>query len=200
MGYNWSNVTGAVAGVADGYKTSVNMANGAYALDATAPTFGARHVTMARTVVNAADTPGTVTLVGTGVDGQPQTEVVIPGAHTVVVTSTKFFRELASATQAGWVIGAAAADTLVIGWDNVNVVAVGPGVLHSITINVAGASAIYLGDARGKIANIPSNQAAGSHFVFDINYSGYLRVETGAAASDIVVTHTGSMPTSYAMA
>jgi hypothetical protein len=199
MGHDWTNVTGAVAGVANGYKTSVNMANGDYVLDATAPTFGARHVTMTRTVVNAADTPGTITIVGTGVSGQPQTEVMVPGAHGVVTTSTKFFAGVATATQAGWIIGAVAADTIVIGWDNVNAVAVGSGVLHSVTINVAGASAIYIGDARGKIANIPANQAAGSHFLYDINWSGHLEIDTAAAASDVTVTHTGSMPTSYAM-
>jgi len=199
MGYDWTNVTGAVAGDANGYKTSVNMADGAYALDATAPTFGCRHVTMTRTVVNVADTPGTITLVGTGINGRAQTEVMIPGAHTVVVTSTKFFKTLVSATQAGWVIGAAAADTLEIGWDNVNAVAVGQGTLHSITINVAGATAIYVADARGKIANIPANQAAGSVFAWDVNYSGHLEVSPGAAASDVTVTHTGSMPTSYSM-
>src|SRR5512137_2641929 len=77
MGYSWKNVTGAVAGDANGYKTSVDMANGAYALDANAPTFGARHITIVRAVVNAADTPGTITMVGKGVDGQPQTEVMI---------------------------------------------------------------------------------------------------------------------------
>ena len=57
-------------GDANGYKTSVDMANGAYALDANAPTSGARHVTMTRTVVDAADTPGTVTFVGTDLSGR----------------------------------------------------------------------------------------------------------------------------------
>jgi len=196
MGYNYTNVTGAVAGSANGYKTSVNMANGAYALDATAPTFGCRHVTVARTVVNAADDPGTITLVGTGLNG-PQTEVIIPGTHGVTVTSAKFFSGLTSATQAAWAIGAVAADTIVIGWDNVNAVAIGQGVLHAVVINTAGAGAIYVGDARGKIASIPSNQAAGTQFLYDANFSGYLEVEPAAAASDITVLHSGSMPQTY---
>ena len=201
MGHDWTNVTGAVAGDADGYKTSVNMANGAYALDLTAPTFGARHVTLVRTRDGAGgteDTPGTVTLVGIGPNG-PQTEIMIPGAHGVTVTSKYFYKSLTSATQAAWVVDAGlTADTIVIGWDNVNVVAVGQGTLHAVTINVAGASAIYVGDSRGKIATIPANQAAGSHFLYDINYSGYLEIVPAAAASDITVAHSGSLPTTYA--
>jgi len=199
MGYNWTNVTGAVAGDANGYLDTTNMANGPYSLILNAPTFGARHVTVTRTVVTAPDVPGTITLVGMGLDG-PQTEVIIPGAHTVVVTSTKFFTSLTSATQAAWELGAATADTIVIGWDNVNAVAVsGMGTLHSVTINTAGASAIYVGDARGKIASIPANQAAGTHYLYDINFTGYLEVDTVAALSDVTVAHTGSMPSSYSM-
>ncbi|HUT77122.1 MAG TPA: hypothetical protein VM285_05515 [Polyangia bacterium] len=199
MSYNWTNVTGAVAGVADGYLNSVDMKVGAYTLDAAAPTFGARHVTCTRTVVDVADTPGTIVLVGVGVDGRATTETLTPGAHTILVTGTKFFRSLTSATGVGWVIGGTDEDTIVIGWDNVNVVAVGQGVLHGIHINVLGASAIYVADARGKIANIPASQAAGSLFLWDINFTGYLRVEPAAAASDITVLHTGSMPASYAL-
>jgi hypothetical protein len=199
MGYNWTNLTGAVAGDANGYLETTTMANGAYTLIANPPTaLTGRHVTVTRTVINAADTPGTITLVGIGPEG-PQTEVIVPGAHNVVVTSTKFFSSLVSATQASWALGAATADTIVIGWDNVNVVAVGSGTLHSVTINTAGAAAIYIGDSRGKIASIPSNQAAGTHYLYDINWSGFLEVDPGTALSDITVAHSGSMPSSYAM-
>jgi len=199
MGYNWTNVTGAVAGDANGYLDTTNMANGPYSLILNAPTFGARHVTVTRTVVTAPDVPGTITLVGMGLNG-PQTEVVIPGAHTVVVTSTKFFTSLTSATQAAWELGAATADTIVIGWDNVNVVAVaGAGTLHAVVINTAGAGAIYIGDSRGKIASIPSGQAAGSMFEYDANFTGFLEVEPAAALSDITVLHSGSMPSTYSM-
>ena len=201
MAGQYTNVTGAVAGDANGYLVSVDMSLGAYVLDATAPTFGARHVTCTRTVVDTADTPGTLVLVGVGVNGQPVTETLTVGGHTVVVTSTKFFRSLTSATSVGWAVDAAEGtpDTLEIGWDNVNVVAVGAGTLYSITVNVAGASAIYVGDARGKIANIPANQAAGSTFEWEANWNGYLRVETAAAASDVTVVHSGSIPLVYAI-
>jgi hypothetical protein len=35
-------------------------------------------------------------------------------------------------------------------------------------------------------------------YEFDVNYSGFLRVEP-AAASDITVIHSGSQPSAYAM-
>jgi hypothetical protein len=199
MANSHTNIAAAPAADADGYKTSVDMANGAYALDALVPTFGARHVTMTRTVVNAADTPGTITIVGKDLSGQTITEVLIPGAHTVLVTGAKFFASVASATQAGWVLGAAAADTIVIGWDAQNAVATGSGTFHGIVVNTTAAGAIVIADSGGTIATLKASIAEGFYGPFDVAFSGYLRVEP-AAASDITVIHSGSMPASYAMA
>jgi hypothetical protein len=197
MGYPRTHISAAPAAVADGYFTG-NMANGAYALLANAPTFGARQITLTRTVVNAADTPGTITCVGKDLSGQTITEVLVPGANGILVTSTKFFASLATATQAGWVLGAAAADTIVLGWAAENAVATGSGVFHGIVVNTTAAGAITVTDSGGTIAVLVSNIAEGFYGPYDANWSGYLRVEP-AAASDITVLHSGSMPTSYSM-
>jgi hypothetical protein len=198
MGYNWTSITAAPAGDANGFLQSVDMKQGDYTLDATAPTFGARHVTLTRTVVDAADTPGTVVIVGEGVGGETITETLTPGAHTVVVTGTKFFRKLTSATGVAWVIGGTDEDTLEIGWDNVNAVASGSGVFHGLFINATANGAIVVADSRGTIATIPANAAVGFWGPYDVNYSGFLRVEP-AAASNITVMHSGSMPGTYSM-
>jgi len=199
MGYGYATIAAAPAASANGYKTSVDMANGAYALDALVPTFGARHVTMTRTVVNAADTPGTITVVGKSPSGEVITEVITPGAHGVLVTGTKFFASLVSATQAGWVLGAAAADTIVIGWDAQNAVTAGSGTLHAIVINTTAAGAITVADSKGIIATIPSNVAVGTFYEYDVEFSGYLRVEPAAASNITVIFSPSGSGLTYAM-
>ena len=197
MGYSWTNISAAPTDDANGYLLSVDMKVGAYALDATVPTFGARHVTCTRTVVDAADTPGTIVIVGKDLSGQTITETLTPGATGVLVTGTKFFASLTSATGAGWVI-AGGADTIVIGWDEFNAVATGSGTFHGIVVNATAAGAIVVADSGGTIATLIANIAEGFYGPFDVAFSGYLRVEP-AAASDITVIHSGSMPASYAM-
>ena len=200
MGYSWTNIAAAPVADANGFKTSVDMKVGAYILDATAPTFGARHVTCTRTRDGAGgteDTPGTLILVGKDLAGSTITETLVPGAHTVVVTGTKFFASLTSATGAGWVVDAGAGkDTLEIGWDAVCAVATGNGTLHGIVINTTAAGIITIADAQGSIAVIPVSVADGTFYEYDVAFNGYLRVEP-AAASNITVLHTGSMPSSY---
>jgi hypothetical protein len=202
MGYNWTNIAAAPVGDANGYLISVDMKVGAYVLDATAPTFGARHVTCTRTRDGAGgteDTGGTIDLVGRDAAGTQITETLTVGANITLVTSTQFFASLISATGVGWVVDAGAGkDHLEIGWDAECAVATGGGVFHGIYINTAANGAIVIADSRGTIATIPANAAAGFYGPYDVNYSGFLRVEP-AAASNITVMHTGSRPTVYAM-
>jgi len=194
MSYRYTSISAAPVGSANGYKTSVNMRASAYALDATAPTFGARHVTCTRSVVVAGDTPGTIVLVGKDLNGQTITETLVPGAHGVLVTGTKFFASLTSATGVGWIIsGVGDEDTIVIGWDAINAVATGSGVFHAIMVNTTAAGIITVADANGTIAVLPSNVAVGFYGPYDVAFAGYLRVEP-AAASQITVMHTGSKP------
>jgi len=197
MSYSWTNIAAAPAADADGYLLSTNMKVGAYTLNATVPTFGARHVTCTRTVVEAADTPGTIVIVGKDLSGQTITETLTPGADGVLVTGTKFFASLTSATGVGWVI-AGGNDTIVIGWDAQNAVVTGGGVFHGIVVNTTAAGAIVVTDSGGTIATLKASIAEGFYGPFDVAFSGYLRVEP-AAASNITVLHSGSMPQSYAM-
>jgi len=97
------------------YKTSVNMAVGAYGLDETTPgDLRAHKVTVTHTAVGAVDTLGTVTVVGTNRLGVSQTEVITPVNGTEVI-SDAWFLTIVSCTQAGWVIDEGN-DTIEIGF------------------------------------------------------------------------------------
>jgi hypothetical protein len=197
MGFQPTVISAAPAASANGYVVSVAMKVGAYTLAVTKPTFGARHVTLARTFVSTGDTPGTVVVVGTDPSGQTITETMTPGASGVTVTSTAFFASVASITGVGWV-SVAGDDTIVFGWDAQNAVAVGPGgTLHAITVNATAAGAITVTDATGQLLQLKTSIAEGQ-YLYDINWSGFMRVEP-AAASNITVAHTGSTPSTFAM-
>jgi hypothetical protein len=190
----WTNLAAATVASANGYVVSVDMKVGAYTLAASAPTSGARHVTITRTVVGGADTPGTVVVVGKDLSGQTITETLIPGAHTILVTGTKFFSSITSITGVGWVT-ATGNDTIVAGWDAVQAVATSSGHLVGITVNTTAAGTITLTDATGAIGVLPNSVAVGQ-YLYDLDFSGYLRVET-TAASNVTIVHSGSMPQTY---
>ena len=202
MGYSWTNIAAAPVGDADGYLHSVNMKAAAYTLTHTTPTFGARHVTCTRAVVGNIDTPAGLSLVVVGTDlaGSVITETLTVGAHTILVTGTQFFASLTSARTAGWVVdaGTTTPDTLEIGFDAECAIATGSGVLHGIVINTTAAGIITVLDANGSIAVLPASVADGTFYEYDVNYSGYLRVEP-AAASNITVMHSGSRPSTYSL-
>ncbi len=197
-GFARTRLTAAPAASANGYVVSTAMKVGAYTLAATAPTFGARHVTLVRTFVSTGDTPGTVIIVGTDLSGQAISETMIPGASGVTVTSTAFFATVASITGAGWV-SVAGDDTIVFGWDALNAVATGSGVLHGVIVNTTAAGAVTISDAGGAILVLKASIVEGFYGPFDVVYAGFLRVEP-AAASDLTVLHSGSLPQTYAMA
>lgn len=200
MGFPWSNLSAAPVADADGFVVSVDMKVGAYTLAATAPTSGARHVTCTRTAVGTADTPGTIVVVGKDLSGQEITETLTPGANGILVTGTKFFASLTSVTGVGWAVDGVEGtkDTIVVGWDEICAVRTGSGVLHAIVVNTTAAGAITIADQSGTIAILPANVAVGS-YEYDVNYSGYLRVEP-AAASNVTIVATDSVPQTYAMA
>jgi hypothetical protein len=197
MGYPWTNLSAAPVADADGFVVSVAMKVGAYTFAATAPPSGARHVTCTRTVVGGADTPGTIVVVGTDLSGQAITETLTPGAHGILVTGSKFFARVTGVTGVDWET-ATGDDTIVVGWDAQCAIATSGGTLHAIVVNTTAAGIITVADARGTIAVLPSNVAVGT-YVYDADYSGHLRVEP-AAASNITILHTGSLPATYSMA
>lgn len=191
MPNTWTNIAAAPTADDNGYVTTADMKVGAYTLAATVPTYGARRVTAIRTVVVVADTPGTVVVVGKDLANQTITETLIPGAHTVTVTGTRFFKSITSITGVGWVSDGTP-DTIIFGWNAQNAVVTGEGLLHAVVVNTTAAGAITLTDARGAIGVLKASIAEG-HYVYDLAFAGYLRVET-AAASDITVIHTPTMP------
>jgi len=194
-----TNIAAAPTADDDGYVVSVNMKVGAYTLAASSPPAGARKVTLKRTAVGTADTPGTVALVGRDLSGQTITETLIPGATGVTVTSTKFFAAITSITGAGWVIDGVEAteDTIIVGWGAQMAIATGSGTLHGVMVNTTAAGAVVIADASGTIATLKASIAEGYYGPYDVSWSGFLSV-TPAAASDVTVIHSGSMPESYA--
>lgn len=93
--------------------TTTNMKVGTYTIAAqpTAPCL----LSVLVTAVGTADTMGTITFVGTDIDGAALTEAVTPIAGTTVYTVAEF-ASVTSATGAGWVIdGGAGNDTIIIG-------------------------------------------------------------------------------------
>jgi hypothetical protein len=176
---------------ANGYVVSVAMGNKSYTLAANNPTSGARHITLVRTVVGAADTPGTVLITGTDMGGNAITETMTPGATGVTVTGTRFFATVSDITGSGWTTNTGD-DTIVIGWDAQCALAAGSGSLRGFLVAVTHASTVTITDATGTLLVLPNSFPVG-WYQLDLGYSGYLRVETGGT-QDFVVIHSPSTP------
>lgn len=190
-GYMYTNIAASTAAVTNRFVTSTNMANGAYTLANTTPAFaGAVLVTVTHTTVTGADTLGTITIVGTDLNGQAVSEVITPSAGTTI-TGTKFFRTLTSATQAGWAINTGN-DTIVIGHAAGAYVMTSGGELGAVTVNATAAATVVLSDARGTIATLKSSIVEAT-YEYDVMVSGYLKVST-TSTNDITVSHTPSVP------
>ena len=104
-----------IAATTNRIVTSTNMKVGAYTIAAQPDV--PRVITLTRTVVDTADTPGTITITGTNYNDEPISETLTVGAHATLVTGTKAFKRVNSVVGAGWVIDATegTADTIVVG-------------------------------------------------------------------------------------
>lgn len=194
MGYSYTGISATTAAVANRYVTTTNMKVGAYTLANTTPAWqGGALVTVTHTTATGTDTLGTITVVGTDLSGASRTETITPLADSVA-TGTVPFRTITSITGAGWVISGGN-DTIVVGVAAGSIVVGSQGTLHSLVINTAAAAAITISDASRTIATVPASQAAGSEFLYDVNFAGYLKVAT-TSTNDITVTHTGTLPAS----
>jgi hypothetical protein len=200
----WTHFAAAQAVSANRFVTSTNMkAATPYTLAnaGAMPSAGARHVTCTRTVAGDADTPGTITVTGKALNGQAISETLAVGAHSVVVTGTKWFASVDAPTGVGggWVIdvGTSTNDTIVVGCGAECIVAEGSGELTGIVINATVASVITVSDANGTIAILPASAAVGL-YEYGVTYSGYLSVIL-AGSSDVTVIHGPSLPQSYSM-
>jgi hypothetical protein len=182
--------------VTNRFVTSTNMKVGAYTVaNATMPTTpGARRVTVTHTAVTGNDTLGTITVTGTDLRGAVITDVITPLAGTVA-TSTKFFVTVTDVVGAGWVINTGN-DTIVVGAEAGSTVLDGGGTLHAVVVNTTAAGAVTLADSSGAFAVLKSSIAEG-HYRYDVGV-GVLRV-TLAAASDVTIIYSGSIPQTYAL-
>lgn len=195
----FTNTAATTAAVTNRFVTSVNMANGAYSVANASPTWsGGCLVTATITGVTGNDTPGTLAIVGTGVNGAALTETLtlVAGGSA---TGTKVFRTITSITQAGWVINGGN-DTIVVGCAAGNVACGSSGQLVGVLVNNAVAAAVTISDASRTIMTVPASQAAGTYYSFGdgVDFGGRLTVST-TSTNDVTVFHTGTLPDSYAV-
>jgi hypothetical protein len=198
MPYKYTNTAATTAAVTDRIVASANMKVGTYTIANASPVWsGGAFITVTHTEVGGGvDTLGTIVVVGKGLHGEAITDTITPLDGTVA-TSTKVFRSVTSVTGVGWVIGTGN-DTIVVGVAAGSLAAVGGGLLHSVVVNNAVAAAITISDSAGTIATVPASQAAGSEYVYDLPWSGFLKVAT-TSTNDVTIVHTPGVPSSYAM-
>lgn len=192
-----TNIAASTAAVTNRIVSSANMKVGTYTIANASPGWqGGAYLTLTHTTVATTDTLGTVTIVGKDIYGTTITEVITPVADTPV-TSTKVYCSVTSATGAGWVKQGATEDTIVIGVAADSYAALGGGTLHAIAVNTTAAAAVTVSDSGGAIATLKASIAEGV-YVFDVPYSGFLKIAT-TSTNDITVIHTPGVPT-YATA
>lgn len=196
-----TNIAATTAAVTNRIVASANMKVGAYTIANASPVWaGGALITATATAGDTADTMGTLAVVGKDLFGLPLTETLTPVAGSTV-TGTKIFRSVTSVTGAGWVIDAVEAtnDTIVVGVAAGSYAATGGGRVHSVIVNNSVAATIVISDSTGTLLTVPASQAAGTEYLLDLPYSGFLKIAT-TDTNDVTVIHTPGVPTSYAMA
>lgn len=199
MPTTYTNIAAATSAVANRFVTSTNMKVGAYTVANASATWSAGFlVTVTHTQVGGVnDTLGTIIVTGTALSGQVQTETITPTAGGTA-TGTKIFRTVTDVTGAGWVIDTGN-DTLTVGNAAGAYLIDGSGTLGLVIINGAAAATVVVADSRGTIQTIPSNQAAGTAYEYELDVTGFLKVTT-TSTNDVTVLHSHSLPSTYAMA
>lgn len=201
MGFKYTNIAATTAAVTNRIVESANMKVGAYTIANASPVWaGGALITCTATAVDTADTMGTLAVVGKDLHGNAISETLTPVAGSTV-TGAKVFRSVTSVTGAGWVIDAVEGgnDTIVVGVAAGSYAAVGGGLVHSIIVNNSVAATIVLSDSSGTILTVPASQAAGSEFILDVPWAGFLKIAT-TSTNDATVIHSPGVPSSYAMA
>lgn len=182
-----TGLAASTAAVTNRFVVSVNMANGAYTVANASPAFqGAVNIVATITAVTGNDTPGTITVVGTDLAGNTQTEVITLVAGGAA-TGTKAFRTVTSITQAGWVINGGN-DTIVIGHSAGSIVCGTSGTLYAIVVNATAAATIVVSDSVKTIATLAASIANG-HYLYGgvgVDFVGFLRVAL-TSTNDITV-------------
>jgi hypothetical protein len=196
MGFGYTNIAATTAAVTNRFVTSTNMKVGAYTIANASPVWqGGCFVTATITAVTGNDTAGTLAVVGTDLTGAAQTETITL-TDGVGGTGTLVFRTVTSITGAGWVINTGN-DTIVVGCAAGSIPCAGVGTLHGIVLNNSVAATIVVSDASRTIATIPASASAGTFYLYDVDFGGYLKVAT-TSTNDITVIRSNSLPQTYA--
>ena len=174
---------------------ATNMAVGAYALTQTTPTWsGGGLVTISHTAVGAADTLGTIVVVGTDVAGNARTETITP-LNGTTATGTIGFRTITSMTGVGWVINAGN-DTITAGFAAGSIACSTDGTLWAVIVNTTAAGTVVLSDSKGTLATLKASIAEG-HYLYGgmgVDFTGYLKVALTVANDVTVVTSAPMRP------
>jgi hypothetical protein len=199
MGHAFTNISATTAAVANRIVTSANMKVGDYTIANASPVWqGGALITVTHTQVGGVtDTLGTIVLEGLDLAGRPITETITPADGTVA-TGTLVFRSVTKVTGVGWVINTGN-DTITVGVAAGSVPLGGPGTLHSVVLNNSVAAAVVVSDGTRTLATIPASAAAGTEYIYDVAIGSYLKVAT-TSTNDVTVIHSGTLPSSYAMA
>ena len=186
-------ISATTAAVTDRFVTSTNMANGAYTVANASPVWqGGCFVTATITAATGNDTPGTLTLVGTDLAGNAQTEVLTLVAASTA-TSSKVYRTVTSATQAGWVI-TGGNDTIVVGCAAGSIACGTSGTVYGIIVNHTAAATVVLSDSARTIATLKASITEGVYnYGTGIDFTGYLKVAT-TSTNDVTVISTPTNP------
>jgi hypothetical protein len=186
-------ISATTAAVTNRLVTSTNMANGAYTVANASPVWeGGCFVTATITAATGNDTPGTLTLVGTDLAGNAQTEVLTLVAASTA-TSSKVYRTLTSATQAGWVINGGN-DTIVVGCAAGSIACGTSGTVYGIIVNTTAAATVVLSDSARTIATLKASITEGVYnYGPGIDFTGYLKVAT-TSTNDVTVISTPTNP------
>jgi hypothetical protein len=190
---NYTAIAATTAAVTNRIVASTNMSLTTYTIaNGGVPVWqGGAFITVTHTTVAGTDTLGTMTLVGTDINGQAQSETIIPVADSLV-TSAKVYKSVTSLTSVGWV-AVSTADTIIAGVAAGSICAVGSGTLKGIVVNTTAAATVVLSDAKRTIGTLKSSIAEGSYPYYDLEFAGFLKVAT-TSTNDITVIHTASMP------
>jgi hypothetical protein len=194
MGYTLTNTAATTAAVTNRFVTSVAMKVGAYTIANASPVWsGGCFVTVTHTINDLVDTLGTITITGTSLAGQVQSESITP-VNGTVATSTKVYRTVTGATGVGWVQGGTGADTIVVGCAAGNIACGSGGTLGGVLVNNSVAAAIVVSHAGGTIITVPASAAAGTYYnLGGVDFSGFLKVAT-TSTNDVTVFHTPTQP------
>lgn len=143
-------IAASTAAVANRFVTSTNMVNGAYTVANASPAWaGGCFVTATITGVTGNDTPGVLTIVGTDLAGNAQTEILTLVAGGTA-TGSKIFRTITSITGSGWTINGGN-DTIVVGCAAGSIASGTSGTVYGIIVNATAASTVVLSDSAGTI-------------------------------------------------